>query len=72
MQITAIAFHQNIHSASYQSYQSKKIQYHPNQSTIDEEVETLNKTQKVKHAASMCTFHAAASGRYKQEKISLE
>ncbi len=68
MQITAIAFHQNIHLASYQSYQSQKIQYHPNQSTIDEEEETLTKKQKVKHAASMCTFHGAASGRYKQEK----
>jgi hypothetical protein len=37
MQITAIAFqYQTIHLASYQSYQSQLIQYHPNQSTIDE------------------------------------
>ncbi len=38
MQITAIAFqNQTIHLASYQSYyQSQLIQYHPNQSTIDD------------------------------------
>ena len=69
MQITAIAFqYQTIHLASYQSYQSQLIQYHPNQSTIDEAGETLTKKQKVKHAASMHTFHGAASGRYIQEK----
>ena len=39
-----------------------------NQSTIDEEGETLTKKQKVKHAASMHTFHGAASGRYIHEK----
>ena len=79
MQITAIAFqYQTIHLASYQSYQSQLIQYHdyyyyhPNQSTIDEAGETLTKKQKVKHAASMHTFHGAASGRYIQEKISPE
>jgi hypothetical protein len=49
--------------ASYQSYQSQLIQYHPNQSTIDEAGETLTKKQKVKHAVSMHTFHGAASGR---------
>ncbi len=50
MQITAIAFqYQTIHLASYQSYQSQLIQYHPNQSTIDEAGETLTKKQKVKH-----------------------
>jgi hypothetical protein len=40
--------------ASYQSYQSQLIQYHPNQSTIDEAGETLTTKQKVKseHAAS--------------------
>jgi hypothetical protein len=54
--------------ASYQSYQSQIIQYHPNQSTIDEAGETLTKRQKEKHAASMLTFHGAASGRYTQEK----
>ena len=71
MQITAIAFqYQTIHLASYQSYQSQLIQYHPNQSTIDEAGETLTKKQKVKYAASMHTFHGAASGRYIQEKIS--
>jgi hypothetical protein len=69
MQITAIAFqYQTIHLASYQSYQSQLIQYHPNQSTIDEAGETLTKKQKVKHAASMHTFHGAASGRCIQEK----
>ena len=47
-------------------YQSQLIQYHPNQSTIDEAGET--KKQKVKHAASMHTFHGAASGRYIHEK----
>ena len=48
-----IAFqYQTIHLASYQSYQSQLIQYHPNQSTIDEAGETLTKKQKVKHAAS--------------------
>ena len=53
MQITAVAFqYQTIHLASYQSYQSQLIQYHPNQSTIDEAGETLTKKQKVKHAAS--------------------
>jgi hypothetical protein len=53
MQITAAAFqYQTIHLASYQSYQSQLIQYHPNQSTIDEAGETLTKKQKVKHAAS--------------------
>ena len=73
MQITAIAFqYQTIHLASYQSYQSQLIQYHPNQSTIDEAGETLTKKQKVKHAASMQTFHGAASERYIQEKISPE
>ncbi len=37
MQITAIAFqYQTIHLASYKSYQSQLIQYHLNQSTIDE------------------------------------
>ncbi len=50
--------------------QSQLIQYHPNQSTIDGAGETLTKKQKVKHAASMHTFHGAASGRYIQEKIS--
>ena len=71
MQITAIAFqYQTIHLASYQSYQSQLIQYHPNQSTIDEAGETLPKKQKVKHAASMRTFHGAAFGRCIQEKIS--
>ncbi len=65
MQITAIAFqHQIIHLVSYQSYQSQMIQYHPNQSTIDEAGETLTTKQKVKHAASMNTFHGSASGRY--------
>lgn len=69
MQITAIAFqYQTIHLASYQCYQSQLIQYHPNQSTIDEAGETLTKKQKVKHAASMHTFHGAASGRCIQEK----
>ena len=70
MQITAIAFqYQTIYLASYQSYQSQLIQYHPNQSSlIDEAGETLTKKQKVKHAASMHTFHGAASGRYIQEK----
>jgi hypothetical protein len=73
MQITAIALqYQSIHLASYQSYQSPLIQYHPNQSTIDEAGETLTKKQKVKHVASMHTFHGAASGRYIQEKISPE
>jgi hypothetical protein len=57
---------------TYQSYQTQKIQYHPNQPTIDEAGETLTKKQKVKHAASMCTFHRAASVRYIQEKISPE
>jgi hypothetical protein len=40
--------------ASYQSYQYQLIQYHPDQSTIDEAGETLTKKQKVKpeHAAS--------------------
>jgi hypothetical protein len=53
MQITAVASqYQTIHLASYQSYQSQLIQYHPNQSTIDEAGETLTKKQKVKHAAS--------------------
>ena len=67
MQITAIAFqYQTIHLASYQSYQCQIIQYH------DEAGETLPKKQKVKHAASMRTFHGAASGRYIQEKISPE
>jgi hypothetical protein len=62
MQITVIAFqYQTFHLASYQSYQFKKIQYHPNQSTIDGAGETLTKKQKVKHAASMSTFHGAAS-----------
>ena len=71
MQITAIAFqYQTIHLASYQSYQTEIIQYHPNQLTIDEAGATLTKKQKVKHAASMRTFHEAASGRYIQEKIS--
>jgi hypothetical protein len=71
MQINVIAFqYQTIHLASYQSYQSQIIQYHPNQSTIDEAGET--KKQNVKHAASMRTFHGAASGRYIQEKISPE
>jgi hypothetical protein len=38
MQITAIAFqYQTIQLASYHSYQSQIIQYHPNQSTIDEQ-----------------------------------
>jgi hypothetical protein len=67
MQITVIAFqYQTIHLASYQSYQSHLIQYHPNQSTIDEAGpgETLTKKQKVKHAASMHTFHGASFGRY--------
>ncbi len=50
--------------ASDQSFQSEIIQYHPNQSTIDEAGETLTKKQKVKHAVSMRTFHKAASGRY--------
>ncbi len=73
MQITAIAFqYQTIHLASYQSYQSQIIQYHPNQSTIDEAEETSTKKKRVKHAASMNTFHGAASGRYIQEKISPE
>jgi hypothetical protein len=56
--------------ASYQSYQTQIIQYHPNQLTIDEIGATFTKKQKVKHAASMRTFHEAASGRYIQEKIS--
>jgi hypothetical protein len=61
MQITVIAFqYQTIHLASYQSYQSHLIQYHPNQSTIDEAGEILTKKQKVKYAASMHTFHGAA------------
>ncbi len=73
MQITAIAFqYQTIHLASCQSYQSQLIQYYPNQSKIDEAGETLTKKQKVQHAASMNTFHGAASGRYIQEKISPE
>jgi hypothetical protein len=73
MQITAIAFqYQTIHLASFQSYPSQIIQYHPNQSTIDEAEESLTKKQKVKHAASMRTFHGAASGRYVQGKISPE
>ncbi len=73
MQITAIVFqHQTIHLASYQSYQSQIIQYHPNQSTIDGAGKTLTKKQKVKYAASMSTFHGAASGRYIQVKISPE
>ena len=63
---------QTINLASYQSYQSQLIQYHPNLSTIDVAGETLTKKQKVKHAASMHTFHGAASGRYIQEKISPE
>ncbi len=68
MQITAIAIqYQTIHLASYQSYQSQIFQYHPNQATIDEAGETLTKKQ-VKHAASMRSFHGAASGRYVQEK----
>ncbi len=72
MQITAIAFqYQSIHLESYQSYQSQLIQYHPNQSTIDDAGETLTKKQKVKHAASMHIFHGAASGRYIQEKKSV-
>ena len=51
MQITAIAFqYQTIHLVSFQSHQSQLIQYHPNQSTIDEAGETLTKKQKVKHA----------------------
>jgi hypothetical protein len=71
MQITVIAFqYQTIHLASDQSYQSQIVQYHPNQSTIDEAGETFTKKQKVKHAASMHTFHGAASGIYIQEKIS--
>jgi hypothetical protein len=73
MQITAFAFEcQIIQLASYQSYQSQIIQYHPNKSTIDEAGETFTKKQKVKHAASMRTFHEAASGRYIQEKFSSE
>ncbi len=73
MQITAIAFqYQTIHLTSYQSYQSQIIHYHPNQSTIDEAGETLTKKQKGKRAASMHTFHGAASGRYIQGKISPE
>ena len=61
MQITAIAFqYQTIYLASYQSYQYQIIQYHV----------TLPKKQKVKHAASMRTFHGAAFGRCIQEKIS--
>jgi hypothetical protein len=73
MQITAIAFqYQTIHLTSYQSNQTQIIQYHPNQSTIDETGATLTKKQKVKHAASMHTYHGAASGRYVQEKISPE
>ncbi len=64
MHISAIAFqYQTIHLASYQSYLFQIIQYHPNQSTIDEAGGTLTKKQKVKHAASMRTFHGAASGR---------
>jgi hypothetical protein len=75
MQITAIAFqNQTIHLASYQSYQTEIIRYHPNQLTIDELEAgvTLTKKQKVKHAASMRTFHEAASGRNIQDKISPE
>jgi hypothetical protein len=69
MQITVIAFqYQTIHLASYQSYQTQIIQYHPNQSIIDGTGAALTKKQKVKHAASMRTFHGAASGRYVQEK----
>ena len=52
MQISGFFQYQTIHLASYQSYQSQLIQYHPNQSTIDEAGETLTKKQKVKHAAS--------------------
>ncbi len=63
------ANHSNCFSVSNQS---QIIQYHPNQSTIDEAGETLTKKQKVKHAASMRTFHGAASGRYTQEKFSPE
>jgi hypothetical protein len=71
MQITMIAFqYQTIHQASYQSYQSQIIQYHPNKSTLDEAGETLTKNQKLKHAASVRTYHGAASGRYIQGKIS--
>ncbi len=70
MQITVIAFQH--HLASQQSYQSQLIQYHPNQSKIDEAGETLTKKQKVKQSVSMHTFHGAASGRYIQEKISPE
>jgi hypothetical protein len=39
---------------------------------IDEAGETLTKKQKVKHPASIRTFHGAAPGRYIQEKISPE
>jgi hypothetical protein len=73
MQITAISFqYQTIHLASYQSYKSQIIQYHPNKSTIDEAGKILTKKQKVKHAASMRTFDGSASGRYIQETISPE
>ncbi len=73
MQITAIAFqYQKIHLASYDSYQTEINQYHPNQLTIDGAGATSTKKQKVKHAASMCTLHEAASGRYIQEKINPE
>jgi hypothetical protein len=58
--------------ASYQSYQSKIIQYHPNQLTRDETGATLTEKQEAQHAASMRTFHEPASGRYLQEKISPE
>jgi hypothetical protein len=61
-----------IHLASYQSYQSQIIQYHPNKSTIDEAGETLTEKQKVKHAASLRTCDGSASGRYIKEKISPE
>jgi hypothetical protein len=69
MHISAFVFqYQTIHLAFYPSYQFQINQYHPNQSTIGESGETFTKKQKVKHAASIHTFHGAASGRYKQEK----
>ena len=69
MQITAIAFqYQTIHLASYQSYQYQIIQYHPKQSTHDVAGKILIMKQKIKHAASMRTFHGAAFGRCIQEK----
>jgi hypothetical protein len=73
MQITAIAFqYQTIHLASYQSYQSQLIQYHPNQSTIDEAGETLTKKQKVKHMHQCTHFMELHLEDVYRKKISPE